>query len=198
MALDMEMLGELDHDLEELKKNYEQYFQGTARIPPEKDFTRIQQTIRRFKEEKLVVNTAIKFRLASLVSKFQSYARYWSRIMTEIEEGRYFRDRFKADLRVGKLTKEGEKEADAKKGKVPTSRDADGDHLDDDLLTHLHKEYMMARLECSQSVDGLTRDQLKQSIAKSKPALEKQYPGKKIEFKVVIENGKAKLKAVPR
>lgn len=195
MALEMEMLSEIDHDIEELKKNYEQYFQGSARIPPLKDFTRIQQTIRRFREEKLVVNTAIKFRLASIVSKFQSYSRYWSRIMTEIEEGRYFRDRFKADMRVGKLDAGGQKVAEGKKDKDAT---APAPHDNDDLMAQLHKEYMMARLECNQTVEGLSRDQLKQSISKSIPALQKQYPGKKIEFKVVVENGKAKLKAVPR
>ena len=192
MALDMEMLVELDHDIDELKKNYEQYFQGMSRRPPEREFTRIKQTIRRFREEKLIVNTAIKFRLATLVSKFQSFSRYWSRVMTEIEEGRYFRDRFKADLRVGKLPSEEEKAAGTKKtGAAPAP-------TEDEHLTLLHKEYMMARLECSQTVEGLSRDQLKASISKSLPDLEKQYPGKKIEFKVVIEGGKAKLKAIPK
>jgi hypothetical protein len=188
----MDMLGQLDHDIEELKKTYEAYFQGTNRIPPEREFARVQKTIRQFKEEKLVVNTAIKFRLATLVSKFQAYSRYWARVMNEIAEGRYFRDKFKADLRVGKITPAGEEEAAVQK---PA---AESINPDEQKLLSLHKEYMMARLECNQDVKGLTKEQLKHSIAKSLPALQKQYPGKKIEFKVVIEGGKAKLKAVPK
>ena len=188
MAVSMEQLDTLDHDIEELKKNYEAYFQGIARVPPEKDFAKIQTSLRRLKEE-WTVNTAVKFRLSSLVSKFQSYSRYWGRIMKEIEEGRYHRDRFKADLHAR------ERGMSPAAGQQGAARAAGAD---DENLAALHKEYMMARLECNQSIEGLSKRQLEDSIKKSLPSLQKRYPDKKIEFKVVVENGKAKLKAIPR
>lgn len=206
MGLSMENLDELAKSLEQLKVDYEAYFQGIARTPPEKDFLSIQRNIRKYKEE-FIVNTAIKFRLATLVSKFQSYQRYWGRIMKEIEEGRYFRDKFKADLHMGKIKvsqAELEKQMQAKEAgpaagaQQPAGQKPAKAAATDDAFNSLHKEYMIARLECNQSIEGLTKEQLKQSITKSMPTLQKQFPGKKIEFKVVIENGKAKLKAIPK
>lgn len=193
MSVTMENLEELDKKIEDLRKNYEAYFQGMNRIPPERDFQQIQHTIRRYKEE-YIVNTAIKFRLSTLIAKFQAYSRYWARVMREIEEGRYVRDRFKAELhfkqRDGATVAGSQQTASA-------AKPAD-DVLDNEKLADLHKQYMIARLECNQKIEGLTKDHLRQSIEKSLPELKKRHPGKKIEFKVVIENGKAKLKAIPR
>lgn len=195
MPITMENLDELDKKIEDLRKNYEAYFQGLNRIPPEKDFQQIQQTIRRYKEEH-VVNTAIKFRLSTLISKFQAYSRYWARVMREIEEGRYVRDRFKAELHFKE--REGATVAGTQQAPATSATKSAEELLDNEKLASLHKEYMIARLECNQKIEGLTKEHLRQSIEKSLPELKKRYPGKKIEFKVVIENGKAKLKAIPR
>lgn len=184
MPIDQDDLSELDYDVGELKKNYELYFQGINKIPPERDFVKVQSTMRRYRAE-WTTNTAIKFRLSALVSKFQAFSRYWNRVMKEIEEGRYHRDLFKADMRVGKVTS-------------PTSVKAKSITEDDERISDLHKKFMMARLECSQGVEGMTMEKLKASIEKSLPQLQKKYPGKKIEYKVVIEKGKAKLKAIPK
>ena len=167
------------------RKNYEQYFMGMLRIPREREFTRIQGLIRKLKNI-YSPNTAVKFRLESLVSKFQSYQRYWMRIMREIEEGRYHRDKFKADMRVGKVDR-------SAPGRVQAS-----DKKFDEDIEKLHKEYMMARLECNQNIDGLSKKKLKQSIQKSLPQLRQKYKGKDVKFRVVVEGGKAKLKAVPK
>mgnify|MGYP005831933673 CR=1 FL=1 len=195
MPVTMENLEELDKKIEDLRKNYEAYFQGMNRIPPERDFQQIQGIIRKYKEE-YIVNTAVKFRLSTLISKFQAYSRYWARVIREIEEGRYVRDRFKAELHLRereKIVATSTQQSPGTLGRKPAD-----DLLDPEKLTSLHKEYMIARLECNQKIEGLTKEHLRQSIEKSLPELKKRYPGKKIEFKVVIENGKAKLKAIPR
>ncbi len=183
--LNMEVLAKLGNDVEDLKRDYEQYFMGMQRIPPEREFVRIQGIIRKLKNI-YSSNTAVKFRLESLVAKFQSYARYWSRIMHEIEEGRYVRDKFKADLRVGKAAGPGQ------------AAKPSGDKKFDEDMDNLYKEYMMARIECNQTTEGLNKEKLKDSIKKSIPQLRQRYKGKDVKFRVVVEGGKAKLKAVPK
>jgi len=189
IELNMETLAKLDRDLDDLKKNYEQYFMGIQRTAPERELVRVQGVVRKLKNM-YTANTAVRFRLESFVAKFQSYARYWARVLLEIEEGRYSRDRFKADMRVGKL-----KEEPGKAGKL--AQKASGPKLDQDI-DKLFKEYMMARIECNQPTEGLTKEKIKESLEKSIPELQQRYKGKNIQFRVVVEGGKAKLKALPK
>lgn len=185
LELNMEILAKLEKDVQDLKKNYEAYFMGMERIPPERELVRIQGIMRKLRNI-YTNNTAVKFRRESLVAKFQSYHRYWMRIMKEIEDGRYVRDRFKADLHMGKQNQG----AAAKK---PVATKEGGQDMD-----KLYKEYMTARIECNQGTEGLSKDKLASSIKKSLPQLKQRYKGKNVEFRVVIEGGKAKLKALPK
>jgi hypothetical protein len=189
LELNMETLAKLERDLDDLKKNFEQYFMGIQRIAPEREHVRVQGVIRKLKNI-YTANTAVRFRLESFVAKFQSYSRYWNRILLEIEEGRYVRDRFKADMRVGKLAKDGSVTKAEKPVEAPSALNQDVDKL--------FKEYMMARIECSQPTEGLSKDKVKESLEKSVPQLKERYKGKEIQFRVVIEGGKAKLKAFPK
>ena len=189
LELSMETLAKLDRDLDDLKRNFEQYFMGMQRTPPEREHVRVQGVIRKLKNI-YTSNTAVRFRLESFVAKFQAYSRYWNRTLLEIQEGRYSRDRFKADMRVGKLTKNG--------GVTKVEKSAEASSALNQDIDKLFKEYMMARIECSQPTEGLSKEKVKESLEKSVPQLKERYKGKEIQFRVVIESGKAKLKAFPK
>jgi len=109
-------------------------------------------------------------------------------MLREIEEGRSSRDRFRARL-ASRTPTTTSPAAQAKSG---------AGKGDDEKLNKLYKQYVMARLECNQPVDNISKEQLAKSIEKSMPALKKQYKNKDFEFKVVVEGGKAKLKAVSK
>jgi len=184
--LDMEALAKFERDIENLKRDYEQYFMGMTRLPPEREHTRLQGVVRKYRNA-FNPNTMVKFKLETMVAKFQSYSRYWTRVMREIEEGRYKRDVFKANLRVGSSP-------------TPTSRPetSTAEPGLDQQIDKLYKDYMTARIECNQPTKGMSREKLKQSIEKSLPQLKQKYKGRNIEFRVVVEGGKAKLKALPK
>lgn len=85
------LLNELEAKMARLRTIYEQYFLGIERMPPltlRKDVFRIVQGF----ENIYIRNTAQKFRLRSLVQRFNSYKSYWGRIERQIEEGTYVRD----------------------------------------------------------------------------------------------------------
>ncbi len=184
--LDMETLAKLERDIENLKRDYEQYFMGITRLPPEREHTRIQGLIRKYRNI-YNPNTMVKFKLETMVAKFQSYSRYWNRIMREIEEGRYKRDVFKANMR-----------STSSSAAASPSQSSSKDSEIDQHIDKLYKDYMTARTECNQSTKGMSKEKLKQSIQKNMPELKQKYQGKNIEFRVVVENGKAKLKALPK
>jgi hypothetical protein len=89
------LINQLEQRMTRLRSLYEQYFMGIERIPPHtlrKEVVRIVFQL----EQAHVQNTAMKFRIRSLVQRFNSYKTYWNRTERQIEEGTYKRDRARA------------------------------------------------------------------------------------------------------
>ncbi len=85
------LINELETKMARLRSIYEQYFMGIERMPPStlrKDVVRLIHNL----ENAYIRNTATKFKVRSLVQRFNSYKAYWNRVERQIEEGTYKRD----------------------------------------------------------------------------------------------------------
>lgn len=92
------LLQRLERRIEMLKKQYRRYFLGIDNRPPMQLRKQVVREV--FELEQLFIsNTAQKFRLRSLVQSFNTHKTRWNRIMRQIEEGTYKRDRHKAKRR---------------------------------------------------------------------------------------------------
>jgi hypothetical protein len=180
-VLNEELLESLEKRVDDLRNQYEQYFLGARKRPPEQERTAVTFTIRRLANQN-APNTRLRFRFQQLTSKFNSYNQYWNRTLQQIESGTYFRDRFKQQLHS---SEEGEAPPPPArpKGPVPDS------HIDE-----VYHQFVAARKELKQA-GGVSREKLAENIRKQAAALQEKYKGKEIRFKVVVEEGKAKLKA---
>ena len=65
-------------------------------------------------------------------------------------------------------------------------------------LRALHAAYVEAKKRCNEDVSRVSYEVLAKTVAKQVPELMRRYKAKTIEFKVVIKDGRAILKAVPR
>ena len=65
-------------------------------------------------------------------------------------------------------------------------------------LRALHAAYVEAKKRCNEDVSRVSYEVLAKTVAKQVPELMTRYKAKTIEFKVVIKDGRAILKAVPR
>jgi hypothetical protein len=96
-------LEELESRLERLRALYEQYFMGIERIEPaipRKDIDRRIYVLRREK----IRNTAKRFKLQTIISRYNTFQQYWQRICREIEAGTYKRHVIKAErIAPGKM-----------------------------------------------------------------------------------------------
>ena len=96
-------LEELETRLERLRALYEQYFMGIERIEPaipRKDIDRRIYVLRREK----IRNTAKRFKLQTIISRYNTFQQYWQRICREIEQGTYKRHVIKAErIAPGKM-----------------------------------------------------------------------------------------------
>jgi hypothetical protein len=92
-----------------------------------------------------------------------------------MEQGTYTRHRFKADLH----------------GREPVAPEAPGAPAKDSLFS----EYRDARLACGENVKTLNHQKFEKLIDKQRKALRERYGNAEFRFRVVVEQGKVKLKA---
>lgn len=65
-------------------------------------------------------------------------------------------------------------------------------------LRGLYDAYLQAREKTGQPTQGITYEKMVKSINKQLPQIQKKHGSKKVEFCVVVKEGKAILKAVPK
>jgi aspartate ammonia-lyase len=65
-------------------------------------------------------------------------------------------------------------------------------------MRELYDAYVSAKRRCNEDVSRISYEVVSKSVSKQIPELMERYKAKAVDFKVVIKDGKAILKAVPR
>lgn len=189
----MSELSELDGRLKLLRQHMEQYFLGIEKLPPNDEWEKVKKDMQAMMR-RTFNNTAVKFRRNSLNQRMVSDNNYYTRTLKQIEEGTYYRDRFKADLHEKQRLREENRLKDkqaAARAKAGQAKPKGG------AIDNLHQAYMAARAKTGEG-GNVSREALQSVVEKQVAAIKQRYNCKRVEFKVSIENGKAKLKAVPK
>ena len=166
----------LEIKLQKLKVEYDQYFGGVIKIPPFKLQEEIKRIIR-MQSGKPISNTSLQFKYNSLVGRYTSYNNLWTRQMRQLEDG---------TLRRGQKMGLG----NAKAAEKPLTEETPAEKL--------YKEYVAAAGKSSSKSDTVTVKGLQAMIQKQTAAIQSKYKCSSVEYKVVTENGKPKIKAVPK
>lgn len=178
-----EELKMLELKLNQLKLEYEKYFLGTRPIEPSQMRSEVQKIVIKWSNTR-ITNTAQRFKFNSLNGRFQAFKRQWDNILRQIEAGTYKRHVFKADLR------------DRERGLAPPALGGGpakaGGAKDSGDLFETYRDAMMAT---GANTKGLTPEKLQKAIAKQEAAIKKKYGCDRVDFKVVVTDGKVKLKA---
>ncbi len=168
--------------MQQLKLDYEKYFLGTRPTEPAMARSEVQKMVIRFSNTR-ITNTALRFKFNSLNGRYQAFKRQWDSTLRQIEAGTYKRHVFRADLR----DREREIAPDAKTTRAgPASAGKDAD---------IFETYRDAMLATGQDASGLTRAKLQSAIKKQEAALKKKLGCERVDFKVVVQGGKVRLKA---
>jgi hypothetical protein len=173
----------IDVRIKQLKLEYEQYFMGTRKREPLQTRGEVQKYVQLYAQSP-IKNTGMRFKFSNLRSRFFTFRRHWDATLRKIEAGTYERHLFKADLK-DRARNESHDRAKAS-AENRESFDDRGDVFD---------AYISAREATGQGAKGVTREKLDALLAKQESAIREKYGAKKVRFKVVVENGKAKLKA---
>ena len=182
----------LDKGINELKYAYDQFFQGSERIPPSKKHDELAHLVRRMSFMK-INNTGLRFRRNDLVARYRIMNAYWHRIMRQIEEGTYKRDLRRAKQLLDRTAKQAtaaaeEPTAAATQASAPKASQA---------YRPIYDAYMKARQAAGIS-GQINYDKLAASLSNHARTLKAKYKCKRVAFRVSVQDGKAIIKAVPK
>ena len=181
MAIAEDVL-KLDQQLKELICKYEQYFIGLEKREPLTLLSEVEKMVRRYTGTP-INNTMHKHRFTMLVARLNTYREHWNRILKLMEDGKYSRDRFISDLHKRQSVKPQNSAAEQ------TTADTQPE------LDRILNEFREARTACNLPTDKITRALIAETIEKQKPLLAAKLGSEDLVFRVVVENGKPKLKA---
>ena len=173
----------LDKKVKQLKLEYEKYFLGTRNREPLQLRGEVQRYVQYYAQIH-IKNTGYRFKFNNLRSRFFTFRRHWDETVRKIESGTYERHLFKADIKERARNEMADRRQTARE-----RRDAMDDRAD------LYDAYVSAREATGQGTAGVSREKLDALLKKQESAIREKYGAKNVRFKVVVEDGKAKLKA---
>lgn len=173
----------IEQAMKELEIAYEQYFLGSDkhRREPIKDREALAKQLRRFANRR-IMQTDLRFRYQNLATRFHSYQGYWDRILRLMDEGKYVRQLHKT---ASFATPSSDKTAPPPPP-MPTEADL--------LFEQLAAAHRACRLE--QQVPD--RRQVAAFLDTQKERIRERFGDRAVEFVVVTEEGKPKIKVRPK
>ena len=175
----------LDVKLKQARNEYEQYFLGTRKREPYQLRGEVTKMVNIYANIH-IRNTAQRFKFNNLRARFFTFRRHWDLTMRKIEEGSYERHQFKAKLRERELGDARDRRGQAEQAAAESASSGD-----------LFRAYVDARESTGQGAKGLTKQKLEAMLAKQEKAIREKYDCSGVKFRVVVEEGRAKLKASP-
>jgi hypothetical protein len=173
----------LESRLEELRVCYEQHFIDILPQAPDAMRKEVARTIRLLLKAPFK-NSQTRFRLRTVIHRYQTYSSYWERILKEREEGRFVRDLFKSEMREKSLE-------EAKKDQTQAGKAERG-------LKQLYSTYEEAIRKTGGSTDSLNFDSFKNNLIEKAKQMKDQHGVKKLHYKVQVKDGRVILKATPK
>ncbi len=186
----------LEEEIDRLIYEYDQFFLGFLKVEPQRRRKQVEKMIRELMDT-YIANATLKFRLTNLRNKYATYREKWNRFLRQMEEGTFVRDIFRAKQR-GLIS---EIEAKRKLSQDSVSRmklaeeaaKKSTEQPSDDRYLSLYNEYVKIKGKTNMSYE-----KWKNKLEEQKKKLIKKTKAKDIEFKIIEENGKLKIKAIPK
>jgi hypothetical protein len=167
-------LNRIEATIRLIDQNYEKYFAGIERRPPEKMRDDLGLELRRL-ANRYIPQTDLRYRYQMLATRYHSYCGNWERLMRKIEEGKFVRKLER--IRGGSATP-------AKPDKIETPVQSEAERISAEIA----------------AISGKAPDRQKIAtlLAEQRAQLSSRFAGRDIEFLVLCEDGKPKLKARPK
>jgi hypothetical protein len=175
----------LERQIQLLKISYEKYFSGVDKIEPAQERDDMRRKVREFDRHRFIALVQ-RHRYQTLRARFISLDTYIQRNLFLIERGTHPRFKFRADLsaRSG--------------GPAPQVSDFERRRIAEErTYKDVYDRYLEARRIAGQHTD-VEFDRVRSAIKRQVKAIQSRYKCSSVKFKVQVEDGVARIKAVPQ
>ena len=181
-------LDQIELAMRELEVAYEQYFLGSdkQKREPVKEREALARLLRRFSNRR-IMQTDLRFRYQSLSTRFHSYQGYWDRILRLMDEGKYVRQQHKAPGSAPAAPRSTTASSGGAAAAPPPS-EAD----------RVYEQLSAAHRNCQLDQSLPNRQQVASFLEKQKEKIQEKFGNRPVEFVVVTEDGKPKIKVRPK
>ena len=187
--LDRSVTGKLDaleRSMFVLKLEYEKYFMGIEQFEPMRQREDVKRVIRGLMADNFR-NSRQQYRFRQLRARFMSLDNYITRNLVLVERGTHPKMKYRADRRE-KVKKEAQ---DARRRKPVTRAEKE-----DAAYRAVYDRYMKARGKCGQASE-MSFESVREVLTRQVRTIKSRYRCNSVKFKVTVEDGKAKVTAVP-
>ncbi len=198
VALNTE-LDAIDHQLSHLKILYEKYFSGLERVEPLRERDELRRRIRDLMDTP-ISNATQRFRFIQVRARAQTLELYWTRNLNMMERGTHPKMRFRADHKAARLPS-----VDAEPILEPVEETPEEAMLrrrreqfekEERALRVVYDRYLEARAQCGQTTD-LAFDTVRATLRQHVRQVKSQFAVDAVKFRIYVEEGKAKVRAIP-
>jgi hypothetical protein len=201
-----EELNNLERDIRIFKIEYEQYFNGGRPRPPSDTEWRIEQVLKRYGERSMKVSMAQRFRFNNLAQTYAKFREVFRKRFKQREEGIVQRHYGAAAREIeAERAKRQRSSAPSATNAANVARAAEREaevrvSLSDPLhelreVEKLYTEFRRALRKSGEATKPPAREQFLEFIQWKTDDLRKGKSGGEVEFAVVAEGGKTRLKA---
>lgn len=157
--------------MRKLEIRYEQYFGGVEKREPMKARETLALQIRKL-TNRHITQTSVRFRLQNLATRFHSYSGHWDRILRLLDEGKFERG-------AGRISPPS----------APLPPQAPAEDTYDRVYNALVDAY-----KSSAGHKPPQRQQVDAFLDQQKEKIREKFGDRDVEFQVVTEDGKPKIK----
>lgn len=184
-------LDEFEQRLFVLKIEYDKYFNGVERIEPSKERDDLRRLIKDI-EQSGIRATRQLHKMRSLKARFSSMELFWTRNLLQIERGTHPKQQFRA-----RLHEEARGVAPPPSAEAPRPRRQSPEERQEAAFREVYDEYVTTRRSCGQAGD-LSFEAVRDVLSKQVATIKSRYACADVKLRVTVEDGKAKVKAVPQ
>ncbi|MGZ5443882.1 MAG: MXAN_5187 C-terminal domain-containing protein [Thermoanaerobaculia bacterium] len=186
-------LDKLDEDIRKLKTKYDAFFTGITKVPPHFERHQLETFIHDLNKQK-IRDSGRRFRLSTLVSRYNQYRELWGRKIREREEGPLDFRRRQALLENAPQTPESQRPSVTSRPADPYVRMTPGTNGEE--IRRLHEEIERANAAMGKK-SNVSLEQLAAMVQKQTELVRSKYNVNTVAFRVETVDGKVKLKAKP-
>ena len=202
-------LNQLEKDIRQVKIEYEQYFGGGRKRPPQDTVWRIDSLIKKYSEMGGRINFSQRFRFNNLSQTFAKYQDVWRKKLKAKEEGTVQRH-FGAAARQIEAQRERKHPASPPPAE-PTPAEAaaarraagaaaqvmafsDPDR-EGEKVQEFYQTLVEAKKRAGENTDSLSMESFQHFVRQKTEQLRKQKGAQQVEYVISTEGGQVKLKA---